>query len=81
MRRFSLTVIAVAAVFASLNSALAQPPGRGDDSRSRFRAGLSRGPAVGSKLPDITVYDAAGKPFRLSSLKGSHTVLVVGCLT
>ena len=83
MRRFSLTVIAVAAVLASLNPAFAQrtQKKRGDNPRSRLRAAFSRGPAVGSKLPDIAAYDAAGKPFRLSSLKGSHTVLVFGCLT
>ena len=44
-------------------------------------ATLSGGPAVGETLPDITAFDANGKPFRLSSLKGSHTVLVFGCLT
>jgi len=53
--------------------------------RPRRGGGLSgnfaRGPAVGEKLPDVTAYDAEGKPFRLSSLKGSHTVLVFGCLT
>ncbi|MGH7202552.1 MAG: hypothetical protein ACREJB_18240 [Planctomycetaceae bacterium] len=38
-------------------------------------------PALGEPLPDVTLYDAAGKPFRLGSLKGSHTVLVFGCLT
>lgn len=38
-------------------------------------------PAIGELLPDVSGYDAQGKPFRLASLKGSHTVLVFGCLT
>lgn len=39
------------------------------------------GPAVGQSLPDLTVYDAQGKEFQLSSLKGNYSVLVFGCLT
>ncbi len=39
------------------------------------------GPALGQPLPDITVYDAEGKEFKLSSLKGDYSVLVFGCLT
>ena len=38
-------------------------------------------PAPGEMLPDVTVYDAAGKEFRLRSLRGRYTVLVFGCLT
>jgi hypothetical protein len=40
-----------------------------------------RSPAVGQPLPDIAGVDADGQPLRLSSLKGSHVVLVFGCLT
>ena len=39
------------------------------------------GPALGQPLPDITVFDAEGKEFKLSSLKGDYSVLVFGCLT
>ena len=39
------------------------------------------GPALGQPLPDITVYDAQGKEFKLSSLKGDYSGLVFGCLT
>ncbi len=39
------------------------------------------GPVLGQPLPDITVYDAEGKEFKLSSLKGDYSVLVFGCLT
>ncbi|MBW3601009.1 MAG: hypothetical protein KY475_27550 [Planctomycetes bacterium] len=38
-------------------------------------------PAVGEMLPDVAVYDAAGKEFPLRSLRGKHAVLVFGCLT
>lgn len=41
------------------------------------RAGLK----VGSPIPDVTIHDAEGKEFSLSSLRGSHAVLVFGCLT
>ena len=36
---------------------------------------------VGQRLPDITVYDADGKPFRMADLKGQYSVIVFGCLT
>jgi len=50
------------------------------------RSGLNRrfnesGPAIGEQLPDLRVYDADGKKFRLRSVKGQYTVLVFGCLT
>ncbi len=38
-------------------------------------------PAVGEKLPDLTVYSPDGKEVKLSSLRGSHVVLTFGCLT
>jgi Ca2+-binding EF-hand superfamily protein len=41
------------------------------------RAGLK----VGSILPDISIYDADGKGFEMSRLKGTYSVLVFGCLT
>ncbi len=52
-------------------------PSRGGQLGTNF----ARGPKVGEKLPDISAFDADGKPFKLSSLKGSHAVLVFGCLT
>lgn len=39
------------------------------------------GLAVGQRLPDITIHDARGKPFRMADLKGQYSVLVFGCLT
>jgi Ca2+-binding EF-hand superfamily protein len=41
------------------------------------RAGLK----VGSPLPDVAIYDADGKRFEMSRLKGAYSVLVFGCLT
>ena len=41
------------------------------------RSGLK----VGGPAPDVTVYDADGRELSLKTLRGSHTVLVFGCLT
>ncbi len=60
------------------------PPGGGFGGRpGRAPGGPSQGSGalVGQPLPDITVYDAQGKEFKLSSLKGDYSVLVFGCLT
>jgi cytochrome oxidase Cu insertion factor (SCO1/SenC/PrrC family) len=40
-----------------------------------------RSPKLGQPLPDVSAYDADGKPFKLSSLKGRYTVVAFGCLT
>ena len=46
------------------------------------RANFERtAPKVGEALPDASGYDAEGKEFKLSRLKGSYAVLVFGCLT
>ncbi len=37
-------------------------------------------PQIGDPLPDVSAYDADGKPFKLRSLKGHYTVLTFGCL-
>jgi cytochrome oxidase Cu insertion factor (SCO1/SenC/PrrC family) len=49
-----------------------------DQVNNRF---ASRSPQIGQPLPDVSAYDADGKPFKLSSLKGQYTVMVFGCLT
>ena len=36
---------------------------------------------VCEQLPDITVFDESGEPFKLESLKGKYSVIVFGCLT
>jgi len=48
---------------------------RGGDALAR--AGLK----AGARLPDVAAYDAAGKEFKLRSLRGHYAVLVFGCLT
>ena len=35
----------------------------------------------GDALPDVQLYTGEGEEFRTTQLKGSHTVLVFGCLT
>ena len=37
--------------------------------------------ASGDTLPDVTLYTGEGEEFRTTRLKGSHPVLVFGCLT
>ena len=37
--------------------------------------------APGTPLPEVEIYDDAGKPFNTKSLKGKYTVIVNGCLT
>ena len=55
---------------------------RGGGSGSSGSSTLERsGLKIGGPAPDVTVYDAGGKDFSLSSLRGSHAVLVFGCLT
>ncbi len=63
--------------------AAAQDAPTGDRSPRAFVADRfeKSAPQIGEALPDLQLFDAAGQPFRLSSLKGSHTVLVLGCLT
>lgn len=56
-------------------NAFAQPGGS-----SRGGAGGTM-PGVGTMLPDITLYDDAGKEFSTTSLRGQYSVLVFGCLT
>jgi cytochrome oxidase Cu insertion factor (SCO1/SenC/PrrC family) len=55
---------------------LAQPP---RDSRSR--GGGSQLPQPGTILPTVKAVDEQGRDFSTTSLRGSYTVLVFGCLT
>lgn len=56
----------------------AQNEARGKGAKQQFNIGKIR---VGDVLPDIVAFDPDGKEFKLSSLRGQHTVLVFGCLT
>ncbi len=42
---------------------------------------LKEKPVVGDMLPDVIVYDPAGKEFKTADLRGHYTVLTFGCLT
>ena len=70
--RFPLALALTAALAAA---ALAQPPKKNEADFVKEK------PAVGDKLPDLTVYSPDGKEVKLSSLTGSHVVLTFGCLT
>ena len=37
--------------------------------------------AKGDTIPDVKLFTGEGKEFRTTQLRGSHTVLVFGCLT
>ena len=52
------------------------PGGRGGTGRLE-----ASGLKVGSPMPEVTVFDAEGKPFDTKSLKGNYSVIVFGCLT
>ena len=55
---------------------------RGDGPGSPGASTLERsGLALGQQMPDVTVFDANGEKFSLSSVKGKYAVLVFGCLT
>lgn len=43
--------------------------------------GGSQTPAPGTMLPKVTAFDEQGQEFSTTSLRGSYTVLVFGCLT
>ncbi|MEM7457427.1 MAG: hypothetical protein AAF456_24040 [Planctomycetota bacterium] len=42
---------------------------------------LTQPPALGSELPDLTVFAEDGSEFEVSATRGRYTVLVFGCLT
>ncbi len=73
----------VALTWVGVLGLLAQRPGFPSEG---FRRGMldrfeEVSPQIGEKLPDVELFDAKGQPRRLSSLKGSYTVLILGCLT
>ncbi|MDH3583665.1 MAG: hypothetical protein OER86_05570 [Phycisphaerae bacterium] len=50
--------------------------------RNRVNSGFERSaPGIGKPLPDISIYDAQGKIFKLASLRENYSVIVFGCLT
>ena len=84
INRHWLPTICLMALMSS-GSSMAQRTWNGDgggavDSspqRPRPRLHLEKG----DTLPDVKLYTGEGEEFRTTQLKGSHTVLVFGCLT
>jgi cytochrome oxidase Cu insertion factor (SCO1/SenC/PrrC family) len=58
-----------------------QPEARPSGPRGSPGGPASVGLEVGMPFPEKSVYDAEGKPFELSRLRGNYSVLVFGCLT
>ena len=66
----------------ALGSSLSLLPTRADaQGKKNEEDFLKQKPAIGDKLPDLTVYDPDGKEVKTSSLRGQHVVLTFGCLT
>ena len=75
----SVSVVTLLAL--SLSAVSAQETGA-DNPRNRLKRSFERkAPKVGSRVPDVTLFDSKGKPVPLRSLKEHYTVLVFGCLT
>jgi cytochrome oxidase Cu insertion factor (SCO1/SenC/PrrC family) len=53
----------------------------GDPPRAGSGQFERKAPRPGTPLPDVTLYDAEGRPVRLTDLGGQYTVLIFGCLT
>ncbi|GIW92258.1 MAG: hypothetical protein KatS3mg110_0299 [Pirellulaceae bacterium] len=79
--RLVALVICLSLLYSSSLPALAQMRPGSNAPAPRGGEFDRRSPAVGEPLPDITIYDAEGRPFSLSRLRGHYTVLVFGCLT
>ena len=56
-------------------------PAMGQQHPQNVNRGGTRIPAVGTMLPDVKAFDEQGNAFSTSSLRGSYSVLVFGCLT
>jgi cytochrome oxidase Cu insertion factor (SCO1/SenC/PrrC family) len=70
--RFVLVLAAAAPLPAA---AVAQPSKKDEEAFTREK------PAIGDRLPDLTVYSPDGKEVKTSSLRGQHVVITFGCLT
>ena len=63
------------------SAALAQPPQTPREGSPNARRAGGQLPKVGAMVPEITLYDAGGKEFSTTGLRGQYSVLVFGCLT
>ncbi len=83
-----VVVVSLALAVVGTGWARAQEPAKkeaqaraGSADQAMQAAFARQAPAVGEKLPEVTILDAEGQPFALSSLKGHYSVLTFGCLT
>lgn len=81
--RSSLRVVTFSVAFtflsamSSVNAQTARQSG-GQPAQAWFdESGLK----AGDPFPEVSLFDASGKPFNTRSLKGQYTVLINGCLT
>ena len=68
-------------LLASLVLALVGPPSASAQKMQTDKEFLESKPTLGDTIPELTVYDSAGKEVKTSSLRGHYTVLIFGCLT
>lgn len=69
-------IVSMVAVFALVPELIAQQ--RMQEREVEF---LTQKPLIGEPLPDVSVLNADGTPFRTADLKGHYTVLTFGCMT
>ncbi len=86
LRRYAVTmstrnVCSSLALCLVASAAPAQQPAEVTPREMVSRQFEASGLKVGSEFPDLQIYDAAGKPFQTSELRGGYSVLVTGCLT
>jgi cytochrome oxidase Cu insertion factor (SCO1/SenC/PrrC family) len=76
MRTLPLLVLAPLIAATLPGQAPAQPQKKKSDEEF-----VKEKPAVGDKLPALTVYTPDGKEVKTSDLRGRYVVLTFGCLT
>lgn len=81
--RSSLRVVtfSVAFTFLSAMSSVSAQTGRQSGGQPAQLWFDESGLKAGDAFPEVSLFDASGKPFNTRSLKGQYTVLINGCLT
>ena len=75
----SMTLYALGFLFATSAATFAQMEKRSDELYGKAFA--TANPAVGTQVPDLVLCDIDGRPWALSTLKGSIVVVVKGGFT
>ncbi len=73
----ALTLIGVCFLRAQTSRQASPDRQPGGDQSWFFETGLK----AGDPFPEMSIFDAAGRPFNTRSLKGQYTVVINGCLT